>query len=85
LTYPLLEIYPATDIPFCQQFSISLSSVLILEKVDTYFSKDGRGKKRRKEDQKAYERIKEGLAETEEDHLDLDLRSAENNLNMCFI
>jgi hypothetical protein len=35
-----------------------------------------RGKKRRKEDHEAYERIKEGIADSEEDHLDLDLRSA---------
>jgi hypothetical protein len=34
-----------------------------------------RGKKRRKEDHAAYERIKEGIADSEEDHLDLDLRS----------
>jgi hypothetical protein len=37
---------------------------------------DVRGKKRRKEDHEAYERIKEGIADSEEDHLDLDLRSA---------
>jgi hypothetical protein len=30
--------------------------------------------KRWKEDKEAYERIKEGIPDTEEDHLDLDLR-----------
>ena len=36
--------------------------------------KEGSERKRRKEDKEAFERIKEGIADTEEDHLDLDLR-----------